>query len=245
MANTPVNLHFLDSARLGEEGSLEQIIETVQNCGLNIIGVSVWSDDGDIVFSTPRYNQEARQNLPIAYKRHSLTFYAADDEIEISLAFDLGWNVSDAGGTERAWLHAYCEDALGENPEYHSQGFLDLAKRLYQTVQPRFGWIERLSFWNPEKAGYTTWQDVEKLQLPHVYWANFFGPAYVNKLGKEFLMQAPGWKVEELDDGGLVYALSTSVAGRSPVAFVREVQSYFGVQHVRRRPSNRRKRVKK
>ncbi len=245
MGNTPVNLLLFDCAQLGEDGSLEQILETVQDFGLNIIGVRVWPNDGEIVFSTPRYNQEARENMPSAYERHSLEFLVADDDIEISLAFSLGWTVSDTGSTERSWIHAYCPDALGENPEHHSQGFLHLGKRLYRTVRPRYGWIERLTFWNPEKAGYTTWEDVEKLGLPHIYWTNFFGPAYVEKLGKEFLIQAPGWQVEELDDGGLAYVLSPSVAGRSPVAFVREVQSYFSVEHVRRRPSKGRKRSKK
>lgn len=245
MSSTPVNLRLFDCPQLGEFGSLEQLLETVQDSGFRIIDIAVWSSDGEIVFSTISYNQEARENMPIAYERHSLEFLVVDDDIEISLGFTLGWTVSDAGSTKRAWIHAYCPDALGENPEHHSQGFLHLGKRLYQTVQPRYGWIERLTFWNPEKAGYTMWEDVEQLGLPHIYWANFFGPAYVEKLGKDILMQAPGWKVEELNDGGLVYVLSPSVAGRSPAAFVREVQSFFGVEHVRRRPRKGRKHSKK
>ena len=244
MGNTPVNLLLLDCLRLGEAGSLERILESVQGAEFTIVDVVVWSSEGETLFSSTSYNHEACENMAIAYERRSLSFIAMSDDNELGLGFKLGWMESDEGGSKRAWIHAYCEDALGKSPKGPSLRFLHLGRRLYPTVRPRYGWIERLNFWKPENAGYTTRQDVENLEFPHVYWANFFSPEYVNRLGKEFLMQAPGWKHEELDDGGVLYVLSPNVGGRSPIAFVREVQSYFGVEHVRRKPRKGRKRGK-
>jgi hypothetical protein len=42
-------------------------------------------------------------------------------------------------------------------------------------------------------------------RLRSLYWANFFGPAYVERCGRDFLMAVPGGKTEQLDDGGILY----------------------------------------
>jgi hypothetical protein len=72
------------------------------------------------------------------------------------------------------------------------------------------------------------------LQLPHIYWANFFSPAYVEQLGRDRLMNAPGWKKESLNDGGLLYVLTPSLEGTGPKAMVEAVKKYFGIDSVRR-----------
>jgi hypothetical protein len=46
--------------------------------------------------------------------------------------------------------------------------------------------------------------------LAYIYWGNIFGPAYVSHYGRDFLLGAPGWKVEELDDGGILYVTTES-----------------------------------
>ena len=45
---------------------------------------------------------------------------------------------------------------------------------------------------------------------PMLYGANFFGPEMVARLGREFLLQAPCWRVVELDDGGVLLVASKS-----------------------------------
>lgn len=51
-------------------------------------------------------------------------------------------------------------------------------------------------------------KNLNKLELVSLGWANYFGPEYVNKYGKDFFMSAPGYKKQELPDGGILYLVS-------------------------------------
>lgn len=55
--------------------------------------------------------------------------------------------------------------------------------------------------WSPPKV---------KNALPGLFWANFFGPEYVEMWGRDRLLSAPCYKVEELRDGGMMILLSKS-----------------------------------
>jgi hypothetical protein len=117
-----------------------------------------------------------------------------------------------------------------QNPGYYSRLFLDLGKRLYEVVSPTFGWLDMSS----GLTGHTSFKDVEALALPHLYWANFFSPSYVEKIGRSKILSAPAWSIEELPDGGLLYVLSSS-PGRSSEGHVpiEAVKAHFGVMSVR------------
>ncbi len=253
MERNAATSRFFECPGVNCPGGLEQVIDTVQEEGFKAINIRVWPDKStvdNLSFISRYYDQDASDKMSIAYELRNLGFFAVDQHSAIMLNFEIGWTATDACSAKRSWIHAdagnsYVFSRKKDDPERHSQRFLSLSSKLYQKFQPSFGWIERLTFNSYDKVGYTSWDDVDRLKLPHVYWANFFGPAYVNKLGKEFLMQAPGWKCEEMDDGGCLYVLTPSLAGTGPVAVVREVQKYFGVEHVRRRPSKGRKRSKK
>jgi hypothetical protein len=58
-------------------------------------------------------------------------------------------------------------------------------------------------------------RDVRKLRLTHIGWVNFFGPAYVEKYGRDFLLGLPGYKTELLPDGGVFHQLSPTFVARS------------------------------
>jgi hypothetical protein len=58
-------------------------------------------------------------------------------------------------------------------------------------------------------------RDVRKLRLTHIGWVNFFGPAYVEKYGRDFLLGLPGHKTELLPDGGVFHQLSPAFVARS------------------------------
>jgi hypothetical protein len=46
---------------------------------------------------------------------------------------------------------------------------------------------------------------VSELEVKYVFSRNIFGPRYVEKYGRGFFLKAPGWKVEELEDGSILY----------------------------------------
>lgn len=85
-----------------------------------------------------------------------------------------------------------------------ARGQFALALILYAKLRPKYGYIDEGSEAMP------SFKTVKKTELKYMLWANFFGPAYVEKFGRQFLMAAPGWKKEELDDGGILYVVTES-----------------------------------
>lgn len=93
------------------------------------------------------------------------------------------------------------------------QYLLKLGRAFYPIAQPMLGYIDE-AYANP-----TLSEDSLKLRLKHISWVNFFGPAYVAKYGRDFLLGLPGHKTELLPDGGVFHQLSpTFVAPSEPEA---------------------------
>jgi hypothetical protein len=89
--------------------------------------------------------------------------------------------------------------------ELYAQNLLELAQSLYLQLSPIFGWVDE-----DEATG--RWiREALAVKLKVIGWANFFGPAYVEKFGRKFLMGLPGWKVKELEDGGVFHQLTPSI----------------------------------
>jgi hypothetical protein len=68
-------------------------------------------------------------------------------------------------------------------------GLLDLGRRLYPDLRPRYAWIDERSGNVPEDS------EIAAVRLQYIFWANFWGPAYVERYGRDFLRGAPGWRV--------------------------------------------------
>ncbi len=83
-------------------------------------------------------------------------------------------------------------------------GLLDLGRRLYPDLRPRYGWIDERSGNVPEDS------EIAAMRLQYIFWVNFWGPAYAERYGRDFLRGAPGWRVEELEDGGILYVTTAS-----------------------------------
>lgn len=251
MSQYYLNIVFLCSATIGRPNSLEKLLDSIREDAYKINALKV----GDIVteeFAFWReYTEQIQPEIRIAYEKHHLGFHAVEIKRGgIILPFEVRWGTNGElpnGGVAWPWhlwkvegtgCHSIVEAHTSDtamftqkqwDPEDNARRLLELAKVIYNTIQPRFAWIERCHW-----KGHTTPDDVMKLKLPHIYWANFFSPAYVEELGREFLLNAPGWKKEPLDDGGLLYVLSPSLYGTGPKATVTAVKEYFGVPHVRR-----------
>ena len=98
-----------------------------------------------------------------------------------------------------------------------------LGRTLYPLTRPWLGCIDEAS------SDSILPRDVRKLRLKHIGWVNFFGPAYVQKYGRDFLLGLPGYKTELLPDGGVFHQLSpTFVAGseKEAKALRRQVIAY-------------------
>lgn len=100
-------------------------------------------------------------------------------------------------------------------------GQLAFACLLYPHLRPTYGWIDEMGQNAPDA------RDAALTKLKYILWANFFGPAYVERYGRDFLLGAPGWKVEKLDDGGVLYVISPSFLNPEQVVSQREIETYF------------------
>lgn len=116
--------------------------------------------------------------------------------------------------------------------------FVRVAKDLYSIVGGNSGYIQN---WRNERSlGDLT--DYEgnlvggrppkvKWALPGIFWANFFGPEYVDMFGRNKLVSAPWHRTEDLPDGGMLTFVSESPLNASEPEYQirkKELYSYLG-----------------
>jgi hypothetical protein len=234
------NLRLWNTKILGKPGSLESVLESLSNMGFTISYIRVGHHVHELFANWQSYDQQVLDEINIAYEKRHLVFLISEsrqDEYKyLQLWFELSWKRSEYGDLTHQQLYAYSEDTAlfiqkKLHREFYAQRFLNVGTQMYNVLQPEFGWMERCP-----SRGYTKLQDVGSLKIPHIYWANFFGPSYVKKVGEEFLMDAPGWKKDSLDDGGILYVLAPhmgSVRKNNPL--LESVKTYFQVDSVRRK----------
>jgi hypothetical protein len=91
-----------------------------------------------------------------------------------------------------------------EQVEAVASGQVALALLLYNELRPVYGWIDEPGENEPST------KSIQSADLKYLFWANFYGPSYVERYGRDFVLGAPGWKKEELDDGGVLYVVDES-----------------------------------
>jgi len=92
-----------------------------------------------------------------------------------------------------------------------------VAKDLYTITKANSGYIqnwrsERILGETVDEHGNITGFNAPKVRwtLKGLFWANFFGPEYVEMFGRDKLLSAPWHRSEELSDGGLLLFISES-----------------------------------
>ena len=247
-----VKLRFHLTKDIGKPGTLEAILDTLQALGLPPkevrVGGYVNGHFAPFAMWVREPLEHVRGQLHLAYKHKHLFIGVAQDQSDEYnwLVFDLEleWEHDSDERPMKTRVYLSTLDAWMFNEakyprDYYAQLLLRLAKELYTILHPVFGSIDFCSNRTREK-------DVEALEIPHIYWANFFGPEYVAKYGKEYFLKAPGWLHEELDDGGILYVLAPVMARRVKgyKALVEEVKAYFGLESVRCEKKRKKKTVK-
>jgi hypothetical protein len=86
--------------------------------------------------------------------------------------------------------------------EPFAQRILAIALELYPLALPVYGFIADPDVdphpWKHESIA-------RRQEIVTLNWVNFFGPEYVKKYGREMLASIPGWRIQDLPDGGLLY----------------------------------------
>lgn len=92
----------------------------------------------------------------------------------------------------------------GDSPDGVANGLLALATHFYPCLRPQYGWVDEAGWNLPEGKA------LAALRPRYLFWANFFGPEYVQAIGREFLKRAPGWVSVDLPDGGILHVCTES-----------------------------------
>ncbi len=103
---------------------------------------------------------------------------------------------------------------------------LELLKELYRIWRPllvyKFSW--------EHGAVNIGWDEIRALDIPVLYAINFFAPELVGKWGREKLLAAPAWIVEELDDGGVLLVPEEPTSLFSPEHSLQQVARHLNMQ---------------
>lgn len=232
---TSIDILFLDSPTLGQPGTLEQIIQLFQDLDFELENFLV-DDDPEMLFE----NRARLESLSVqeiieeSYQTQSLIFDASHPEQGVVLLQQIGWGEHDVDLKDRVFVNTSTLSIDIHHPEIDSESFnsfiLEIAERFYSVLKPSFGWIdyELLDGWR-----IPTYASIGALELQCLFWANFLGPKFVRKLGREKILNAPAWKVSDLDDGGLLYRLGSHLTGSGDHVDLGEVLEYWGVESVR------------
>ena len=217
---------FLDSATLGTQKIVAQILQAFIDLDFSIDEFEI----EDEAKSGTRRLQSSGSALLSDNEEFSFRAYHTKWQFEIRQ--QIAWGEKRLGGKNRAWIRTSTDNTpyfwnREYDPDRYSRLFLDLGKSLYTLVRPQFGWADF------NYGLFTAHIDIEKLALPALYWANYFGPDYVSKIGRDRIRNAPAWAIEDLPDGGILYILASSPGLATYQVPIEKVKSYFNVSQVR------------
>lgn len=94
---------------------------------------------------------------------------------------------------------------------------LNISEKLYDFLHPFYAYADHENE-RPED------EELISKDIKHIYWANFFSPEIVKKIGKEKLLSAPSWKTKKLKDGGILLVLGPLIYKEEG----EEVEKYLG-----------------
>jgi hypothetical protein len=139
---------------------------------------------------------------------------------------DIHFEISNSSDKVTSYLFLCFKADLVTSPESPSARLntdlvLEYSKVCYQALRPKYAFAERLDT-------YIKAANVDAARLTHICWANLFGTRFVEGVGYEILRNAPGWRNENLGDGGILYVLAASpYLYRGPRQYWEAARQYF------------------
>lgn len=201
----PANLRHLGNL-LAQHGFQMAVYPIPGGEGVVLKGTEI----GDYLVQTwPKEVQERSPvwgDMPIPYGRTLLAIGMEELQWSLSLGFKAGHMRAMIGGLvdfefrdQRAWVEPF------------ARRLLELAQSLYPELQSAITVI-------CETGTAPSFEDVLQRKLKHINWVNIFGPPYVEKYGRDFLLGLPGYRTEAWADGSIYHQLSPTFLTDDPKA---------------------------
>ena len=102
---------------------------------------------------------------------------------------------------------------------------VDIFKELCGLWQPLYGYTQYSTGVNLDRASM-----LKDLNVDVLYYINLFGPELVSKLGRDRLLTAPAWKIEELPDESIFLVSEDHVAVGGGGYSLKKVAGYLGMK---------------
>jgi hypothetical protein len=221
----PFQLELSQLRPLKSPQDIEQLGMVFEELDYRIDDIAVYTDitfdEGSLVESNRlKFAHSLSDALLAAYRYRNLMFQALHRHNELEFLVQVDWNPPYS--PHRARLHASSYQStlfLDGNPDkptydpvYYGRQVLNLGKTLYAVLSPRFGWAERgPEDMSPSDEAIRSFRVFDYVDA--VYWANFFSPEFVERIGHERLAKPPvGWS-EPLPDGGVLYLVASTYFG--------------------------------
>lgn len=212
-------LCFLDLRKLGLPGSLESLVQSIRHNGFDVTQLSVGYNFGTHFYAEVGENGLGEEELlAIAYEHNHLkfntTFSPKDSKANLEVSMSFEWNVEHDGrfrslGKGFNWQTLlFLEDA--DESKLFSGIYLHLGTIVYQILQPAFGWLDTVDF---GEGIYFDQLDNQEIS-PTDYWATFFGPELMEKLGWQRVSNAEFQIMGEFQDGGVLVQTGPSIYER-------------------------------
>jgi len=226
-----LEIFFYNSTVLARPNTLSRLVASFEDAGFNVQHFQV----GEAEWTWNASDTGRAEALQTAWTCKGCMFSAYNQAFRLQILQQLYWDVENLGGVGQCYICTSTDNTpYFWRPEYdpprYSDLYLALAERLYNLLHPTFGWVDFHSDW------LTSHQNVQNLELPALYWATFLGPPYVAKLGRDHITQAPVGKTKPLNDGGILYVLSSG-PGLAEDSLQSEqiaaIQSHFHVERFR------------
>jgi hypothetical protein len=133
------------------------------------------------------------------------------------------------GGLEKSFYISCFLPMRDDFPGFESalqsraESWIKFFQLLAPIVKPQLGYID------------DTWGSVVKdkqmdaADLKNLFWVTYFGPTYIERHGKDFFLNAPAWKIEELDEGILLRTTETFLefTKREPQELIKYLRQRF------------------
>lgn len=214
--NIMLGVMFLDCEQLSKLADLQHLAHSLMQRGFQFVDFPMPGEEGVVLRQAeiddylartwpPDALQESAQGqLVIPWGRTLMASGMEDLQWHFSMEFEFGRTAVNIYGAldfefrdQRAWVEPYAQRLYG------------LVRALYPELQPALAAVYEFST-RP------IFGDVLKRKLKHINWVNIFGPPYVGKYGREFLLGLPGYKTEELPDGGIFHQLTPTFLTDDP-----------------------------
>lgn len=218
-----IDLYFYFCAEIGS-GGVPRALELVKIIGGHFVDEVTREEIDDPMTHVTRFPGGERHGVETGGLGPRIPFVHPLLPYETSLRYHEGPILRLLNEVDAFCIHCYVEPLSAQKVEQMALGLLEVGKQLYPMLKPTYGDIDG---WIEVTEEEMLDSHVEQRKLPYLMWANFFGPEYIQKYGKEFLMNAPGWLKEELPDGGVLYVVGPSLLDRWSVVSKQEVEAYF------------------